>query len=152
MFFAQLFTEPTSLIDLYPTLIDLCNLPQREDLDGISLKPYLIKESKLLDRPIITSYDQADFSVRHKNWHYIKYVDESEELYDLESDPHEWYNIATKEVMDTIKLELKKMLPDPVPLPEESLTQLMEHHVPPVKSKEYYYSDERKNWVMRFEL
>ena len=145
-------TEPTSLIDLYPTLIDLCNLPQREDLDGISLKPYLKKENELLDRPIITSYDQADYSVRYQNWHYIKYVDESEELYDLEKDPNEWHNIATNEDSETIKLQLNKMLPEPVPLPEESLIELMEHHIPPVKSKEYYYSDERKNWIKRFDF
>jgi len=145
-------TESTSLVDLYPTLVDLCNLPKREDLDGISLKPYLKKENEFLNRPIITSYDQCDFSVRHKNWHYIKYVDESEELYDLENDPHEWYNLAAKEELRTIKAQLKIMLPTPVPLPEESLIQLMEHHVPPVKSRDYYYSDERKKWMERFEF
>lgn len=145
-------TEPTSLIDLYPTLVDLCGLPQREDLDGISLKPYLKKEEVELDRPIITSYDQVDFSVRYKNWHYIKYVDETEELYDLQADPNEWYNITANEDLETIKSQLKKMLPDPVPLPEESLTELMEHHVPPVRSKEYYFSDERKAWMKRFDF
>ena len=144
-------TEPTSLVDLYPTLIDLCNLPQLETLDGISLKHYLKSENELLHRPIITSYDQADFSVRYKNWHYIKYVDETEELYDLEKDPHEWYNMAANEDMKAIKMQLNKMLPAPVPLPEISLLELMNHHVPPVRSKEYYYSDERKNWMKRFE-
>ena len=143
--------EPTSLVDLYPTLIDLCNLPEKEGLDGISLKPYLKKGNELLDRPIITSYDQVDFSVRYKNWHYIKYVDDSEELYNLENDPNEWYNIAANENMEAIKLQLFKMLPAPVPLPEVSLTELMEHHVPPIRSKEYYYSDERKEWLKRFE-
>ena len=143
-------TEPTSLVDLYPTLIDLCNLPHREDLDGISLKPYLKKEHELLDRPIITSYDQADFSVRYQNWHYIKYVDETEELYDLENDPNEWHNIVANDEMKSIKQQLNKMIPNAAPLPEESLIQLMEHHIPPVKSKEYYYSDERKNWIKRF--
>ena len=144
-------SEPTSLVDLYPTLIDLCNLPEREDLDGISLKHYMKKEYELLNRPIITSYDQADYSVRYKNWHYIAYVDESEELYNLETDPNEWNNIADNKEMQSIKSQLKKMLPDPVPLPEISLIELMEHHVPPVRSKEYYNSDERKNWMKRFE-
>ena len=144
--------EPTSLIDLYPTLVDLCGLPQREDLDGLSLKPYLKKESEYLDRPIVTSYDQVDFSIRYKHWHYINYVDGTEELYDLKNDPNEWYNMAENADMKSIKLELKKLLPDPVPLPEQSLTELMEHHVPPVRSKEYYNSDERKNWVKRFEF
>lgn len=148
---AKEITEPTSLVDLYPTLVDLCNLDLRDDLDGISLKPYLKKQHEFLNRPIITSYDQADFSVRHKNWHYINYVDESEELYDLEKDPHEWYNLATQDDMTTVKSQLKSMLPDPAPLPEVSLIELMEHHVPPVKSKDYYYSEERVEWMKRFE-
>jgi len=112
----------------------------------------LNKENELLDRPIITSYDQADFSVRYKNWHYINYVDESEELYDLNTDPNEWRNLATNEDMEIIKRQLKKMLPKQIDLPEESLIELMEHHIPPVRSKEYYYSDERKEWMKRFEL
>lgn len=145
-------TEPTSLIDLYPTLVDLCNLPKTEDLDGISLKPYLKKENEWLDRPIITSYDQVDFSIRYKDWHYIQYVDGSEELYDLKNDINEWHNIASNDEMKTLKLQLKKMLPEPVPLPEESLTELMEHHVPPIRSKEYYFSEERKNWIKRFDF
>jgi arylsulfatase A-like enzyme len=144
-------TEPTSLIDIYPTLVDLCNLPARADLNGISLKPYLKEESELLDRPIITSYDQGDFSVRYKKWHYIKYVDDTEELYDLSKDPNEWYNLAESTDVKAIKLELELMLPKQVPLPEESLTELMEHHIPPVRSKEYYYSEERINWMKRFD-
>lgn len=147
----KVITEPTSLIDLYPTLVDLCNLPERSDLDGISLKPYLKEKNELLDRPIITSYDQGDYSVRYQDWHYIKYVDDSEELYHLKEDPHEWHNLAAEESKTNIKLELEKMLPSPAPLPEESLITLMEHHIPPVKSREYYFSEERRNWLKRFE-
>ncbi|MEM1294663.1 MAG: sulfatase, partial [Verrucomicrobiota bacterium] len=32
-------SRPVSLIDLYPTLLDLCGLPPREDLDGRSIAP-----------------------------------------------------------------------------------------------------------------
>ncbi len=47
--------------------------------------------------------------------------------------------------------ELKNDIPDnPIKLPEESLISLSEHHIPPVISREYYFSDERKNWLKRF--
>jgi len=36
-------------------------------------------------------------------------------------------------------------------LPEESLLKLEPHHIPPVISKEFYFSDERKEWIKRFE-
>ena len=34
--------------------------------------------------------------------------------------------------------------------PKESLLKLSEHHIPPVISKEYYFSEERKKWLERF--
>jgi len=36
-------------------------------------------------------------------------------------------------------------------LPEESLIPLMEHHVPPYRSEEYFFSEERSEWMKRFE-
>jgi len=142
----------TSLIDVYPTLLDLCSLPQRDDLDGEILTPFLTNPDSLTNRPIITTYDYGDYSVRYGQWHYIKYIDESEELYDLNDDREEWFNLAGDPQYDDIKLKLQTFLPiHPVPLPEESLLPLMEHHIPPVKSKAYYFSNERKEWMQRFE-
>lgn len=142
----------TSLLDLYPTLVELCGLPKRPDLDGESLIPILKNPTEQEDRAIITTYDYGDYSLRYGPWHYIQYVDDSEELYHLEKDPNEWYNLADQEAYDSIKFALNKMLPQQrIDLPEASLIPLMEHHVPPVKSKEYYYSRERKDWLKRFE-
>jgi hypothetical protein len=36
-------------------------------------------------------------------------------------------------------------------LPEVSLIELEEHHVPPFRSKEYFFSKERQEWMKRFE-
>jgi len=148
----KIITEPTSLLDIYPTLLDLSELPKNEALDGKSLLPYMGSKEFAMNRPIITSYDQGDYSVRHKNWHYIKYIDDTEELYNLEEDPNEWYNLASKETYIEIKSELATYLPQsPLALPEISLLPLQEHHVPPARSKEYYESAERKKWMERFE-
>jgi arylsulfatase A-like enzyme len=148
----KVVTDLTSLLDIYPTLVDLAGLPPRPDLDGTSLRPLLLPGNRSLDRAIITSYDFADYSVRYRNWHYIRYVDDSEELYDLSADPEEWHNLAGLPKYARIKDRLKTMLPsDVVPLPESSLLKLEEHHVPPVKSREYYFSRERREWLKRFE-
>ena len=146
-------TNLTSLLDLYPTLVELCNLPKRDDLDGENLIPILNNPDTTITRPVITTYDFGDYSVRYEKWHYIKYIDDSEELYDLENDPEEWHNLASSPDFVDVKQQLAGFIPaNPLPLPEESLIPLMEHHIPPVKSKEYYFSAERKEWMKRFEV
>ncbi len=142
----------TSLLDIYPTLVELCDLPRRDDLDGISLVPILTNPQKEIDRAVITTYDFGDYSIRSGKWHYIRYVDDSEELYNLEDDPNEWTNLSGHSDFASIKEALRHNIPlDPVPLPEESLLKLEPHHIPPVRSKEFYFSDERKEWIKRFE-
>ena len=142
----------TSLLDIYPTLIELTGLPEKKNLDGRSLVPLLKNRGDFEDRPVVTTYDYADYSVRYKNWHYINYVDGSEELYNLRRDPHEWDNLAGEEKYESVENKLAGFIPEnPVPLSDSSLIPLQEHHVPPVKSREYYYSEERRSWLERFE-
>jgi arylsulfatase A-like enzyme len=143
----------TSLLDIYPTLIELCKLPGRSDLDGKNLIPMLQDPDQQVPRDIITTYDFGDYSLRSGKSHYIQYVDDTEELYDLESDPNEWYNLSSDVDFEPIINSLRARLPkERIALPEESLIPLSEHHVPPVKSKEFYFSEERKEWMKRFEL
>jgi arylsulfatase A-like enzyme len=145
-------TSLTSLMDIYPTLADLCNLSVRDDFDGISLKPILKRPDTVISRPIITTYDYGSYSIRYDNWHYIKYIDDSEELYNLRIDPEEWYNVAGMDSLESIKIKLGAFIPeDAIDLPEISLLDLQEHHVPPFRSREYYFSNERRDWMKRFE-
>ncbi len=85
---------PVSLLDLFPTLTDLCNLPPRNDLDGISLAPLLFNPDLPWDRPAVTIWGQDNVSVRSLQWRYIHYCDGSKELYDHRIDPNEWNNHA----------------------------------------------------------
>jgi len=141
----------TSLLDIYPTLTDLAGIEPKSKLDGKSLIPLLKNPNESTNREVITTYDFADYSIRFKDWHYINYVDGSEELYNLETDKEEWYNLAYDKNYFSLIEDFRKKLPDnPVKLPLESLIELQEHHIPPVISRDYYFSEERNNWIQRF--
>jgi arylsulfatase A-like enzyme len=82
------------LIDIYPTLIDLCDLPPRDELEGKSLRPLLIDPKTPWDRPSLTTHKRNNHALRSERFRYIRYADGSEELYDHAADPLEWQNIA----------------------------------------------------------
>ena len=90
----KLCHRPVSLIDLYPTLIDLCGLPERDDLDGQSLNPLLKNPTQEWNRPVLMTYGFKNHAIQTERWRYIRYVDGGEELYDHSNDPNEWTNLA----------------------------------------------------------
>jgi arylsulfatase A-like enzyme len=110
--------RPTGLIDIFPTLLELTGLPPREDLEGRSLVPLMKNPEAKWDRPILTSFAPKNHSLRSTRWHYIRYGDGSEELYDHESDPHEWHNVAGESANAEIIAKLRRSLPkqDAAPL------------------------------------
>jgi len=122
--------HPVSLIDIYPTLVDLCGLPsdtrksnQGARLDGHSLRPLLEDpKSGTWDGPDAaltmifagpaTAKDPArqHWSVRTRRWRYILYNNGAEELYDHDADEYEWTNLATNPEHAAVKQELKAKL------------------------------------------
>ena len=103
--------QPVELLDLYPTLIQLCGLSERTDLEGISLKPQLVDSSSKRERPAITSHNQGNHAIRSEGWRYIRYADGSEELYDMLNDPKEWTNLADQSQYADIIASHRKWLP-----------------------------------------
>ena len=103
--------RPVSLIDLYPTLVELCGLPARDDLDGQSIVPLLKNPKMKWDRPALTTYGPGNHAVRTERWRYIRYHDGGEELYDHNADLHEWQNLATSSEHADVIRELRKSLP-----------------------------------------
>lgn len=105
--------RPAELLDLYPTLSDLCGLPLRSDLEGLSLVPQLRDATAPREggRPATTSQGPGNHAVRDERWRYIRYADGSEELYDLETDPHEWTNLASAPDQPDRKRALARWLP-----------------------------------------
>jgi choline-sulfatase len=104
-------TQPAELLDIYPTLIELCHLPPRTDLEGLSLQPQLTNAKAKRERPAITSHNQGNHGIRSERWRYIRYADGSEELYDLQTDPHEWTNVVGQPEHAEVIAQHRRWLP-----------------------------------------
>lgn len=103
--------RPVGLIDLYPTLIELCGLPERTGLEGHSLVPLLHEPDAAWEFPALTTFGQNNHAVRSQDFRYIVYADGSEELYDHRNDPNEWTNLAGRpEFEQTIQIH-RRWLP-----------------------------------------
>lgn len=98
--------RPSSLIDIYPTLIYLCGLAPNTSLEGNNL----LGDTTAQTMPTaITTYGYKNHSIYRGNWHYIQYEDGDEELYHIKNDPQEWNNLAKDET--SICEELAQYLP-----------------------------------------
>ncbi len=101
-----------SLIDIFPTLTELCDLPTKQGVSGRSLVPLLESPNdEAWSHPVISMHSHNHFSIRKDDWHYILYDGGGEELYDLKADPEEWTNLAEKNGYDRVIEELKQHIP-----------------------------------------
>lgn len=107
----RLCNPPVSLIDIYPTLIELCGLPERQELDGKSLVPLMQNPDANWDKPVLTTYGKGNHAIRTERWRYIHYFDGTDELYDHQKDPEEWRNLANMPKYRCVIKELKNSLP-----------------------------------------
>ncbi|MCS7025257.1 MAG: sulfatase [Bryobacteraceae bacterium] len=102
--------QPVTLLDLYPTLVEMCGLSPRRDLEGKSLVP-LLRNPSAKHRPAVITHEAGNHAVRTERWRYIRYHDGSEELYDRNSDPNEWKNLAGDPRFLSVKRELARWIP-----------------------------------------
>ena len=102
---------PVSLLDLYPTLLDMCKLKKHDKLEGRSLLPLVGDPVRNWDETVVASVGRGSHSIFTTKWRYIHYFDSSEELYDLTVDPEEWFNLADDPVYDNIKKQLAHAIP-----------------------------------------
>jgi len=85
--------QPISLVDTFPTLCDLAEIPKPEYLDGESLVP-LLKDPTAKRHAAFISYGPENTAIQTERYRYIRYEDGSEELYDHSKDPNEWINLS----------------------------------------------------------
>ncbi len=110
--------KPAGLIDLYPTLLDLCGLPANPANEGHSLRPLLGvpqntggPQDAEWPHAALTTYGRNNHAVRGEHYRYIRYEDGSEELYDHRRDDNEWTNIAADPAEADVKQRLAAHLP-----------------------------------------
>jgi arylsulfatase A-like enzyme len=103
--------RPVELLDVYPTLCDLCGAPAPAGLEGVSLRPWLVDANARRARPAITTHNRGNHAVRSERWRLIAYADGSEELYDHASDPHETRNLAGLPDYAEVRAEHRRWLP-----------------------------------------
>jgi len=108
----QRVNSPAELLDIYPTLVDLCKLPEKDGLEGHSLKPQLKDGSAKREWPAITTHNPDNHGLRTEKWRYIRYADGSQELYDMTSDPNEWHNVADEKKHAKMIAGFQKYLPE----------------------------------------
>ena len=102
--------RPVSLIDLYPTLAELTSLNPLGGLDGESLVPLLKDPEAPRSTPAMTTRQGKHHAIRTDRWRYIRYADGSEELYDHDTDPMEWHNLAGDGTHQATKQRLSAQL------------------------------------------
>lgn len=101
---------PVELLDLYPTLVDLCGLPPQRSVDGLSLVQVLNDENARLKHGAVTESPRPwnmrprvramGYSIRTLRWRYTEWRNWTDgtilarELYDCESEPIETRNLA----------------------------------------------------------
>jgi choline-sulfatase len=100
--FPQAFSQgrvvaaPVMNMDIFPTLCDLCRLPQPAGLEGSSLLPLLKGVEEGLDRVALSENYRSGFAgrmIRTARWKYFFYTDGEEYLYDMQADPGEEHNL-----------------------------------------------------------
>lgn len=100
-----------NLMDIYPTLIELCKLPAKKGVEGNSIVPLLKNPAAVWNHPSVTTHGLGNHAVRSEKYRYIRYNDDSEELYDHDTDPQEWKNLAADAKYASVKAALAKSLP-----------------------------------------
>ena len=98
------------LVDIFPTLADLAGLDIPASVQGKSLKPILVDREAVVKRGAI-SFSQGT-ALRTSRWAYMRYEDDTEELYDMQDDPQQFDNLAeVHEYQDQLR-KLRQRLDD----------------------------------------
>jgi iduronate 2-sulfatase len=111
----KICSRPVELVDLYATLADLCGLPAPAGVEGQSVRLLVENPEGAWDRPARTQVVHGKVmgrSVRTDRWRYTEWDGgkAGSELYDQQTDPHEYHNLAGDPKHADIVATLKRSL------------------------------------------
>jgi len=102
------------LVDLYPTLTQLCSLPVPDGMEGASMLPLLENPDREWKKAAFSMHErrgQFGVSVRTPDYHYIQWgFGEPSQLFDLRIDPHEERNVVDDFAYGGVAAEMKTTL------------------------------------------
>ena len=102
---------PVEMLSIYPTLLELCNLPSYSRNEGRSLVPEMTTEVPQKNQHALTTYGMNNHAVRTPQYRYIRYEDGLGEFYDHDNDPEEWNNLMSDTTYSGIIREHEQLLP-----------------------------------------
>lgn len=102
-------TEPVSLVSLQKTLAAVCGFDLHTPAQGVNL----FDSTAVAANPPVMSWQDGNHAVRAGKWRYIRYSTGEHELYDLEADPDEWYDLSDDPAFATEVTALEALLPLP---------------------------------------
>jgi hypothetical protein len=104
---------PVSFMDIYPTMLELAQVPAHPRRVGQSLLPFVEppkarskKKPRYVEGPVLTQC-YGSLSIRKGSFRYIRYADETEEMYDIASDPAQNVNLALDAAFDGKRAEME---------------------------------------------
>jgi uncharacterized sulfatase len=119
-------TRTVELLDLYPTLIDLCGIPAPGKLHGTSVRPLLDDPVAPWEKPAITQVrrakDMPGYSIRTETHRYTEWGENGaagRELYDYAADPGETKNLAADPahaaIIEALAMKLRNSASERIP-------------------------------------
>lgn len=102
--------EPVSLIDVFPSVLELAGIERPASIDGESFADAWRRPERPRSRAVISTWGQGNHSVRTQRWRYTVYKEGGEELYDHGVDPYEWTNLAARPEFGAVRSEMASLL------------------------------------------
>ena len=108
-------SHPVSLVDMYPTIMDMASLPVEEDRPGSSWLPLIRDEPE--DRPDYAFSEFHGNFFKHDwymlvrgNYKYTYYADAGPSLFDIKNDPRELADLSQDSRFKDILADFEKLL------------------------------------------
>ncbi|MBL8813591.1 MAG: sulfatase-like hydrolase/transferase, partial [Planctomycetaceae bacterium] len=139
--------RPVDFMSIYPTVCELSSIPVPAHVEGRSIVPLLKDPAAAWDGVALTTFGKNNHAVRSDRWRYIRYADGGEELYDHQTDPYEWKNLAADTSLQSVKTELAAMMPktNAEPVKKADTDEADTDNAAPVNNKNKNKNKARKN-------